>query len=312
MSSQVAEHLESKLNESEEEVDSLQRQYDLLQLELNKSDSHLHHSEAALEEQGTELLQLRRKVDDLQLERRRLEQELEEERRKAASPLVPTTPPMGTNSAECMLLMEELASLRSKLDQSQVCRMKLERQLSDVSLEKADLEQQMVSAEETAEELRLRLTAMEDTDGGPVSASIKLKRSKSMHHGGRQRLTTWRPSHTSSPLKSPQTLDSPPSLHSHGFELCSPTNIPSLWSELDSQCTTLQGQFDQWVQKCNCSASLEYRKYVKARQGAQQEGSKEPLQPFKHIFDELFSSIKETTAVANRLLAKGQEQAKAC
>lgn len=310
MSSQLAEHLEDKLNDSEEEVDSLQRQCDLLQLELNKSNSHLHQSEATVEEQTTELLQLRTKVDDLKLERRRLEQELEEERRKPVSPVTPLTP-MGTTSADCTLLAEELASLRSKLDQSQACRMKLERQLSDVTLEKADLEQQVALAEETADELRLRLAATEDTDSGVVSASTKLKRSKSMHHSGRQRFTAWRPSHTSSPLKSPQTLDPTPSLHSHGSELHSPTTIPSLWSELGSQCVTLQDQFDQWVQKCNCSASLEYQKYVKTRHVPQQEGSKESLQPFKHIFDELFSSIKETTAVANRLLAKGQAQAKA-
>lgn len=311
MSSQLGEHLESKLNESEEEVDQLQRQCDLLQLELNKSDSHLHHSEAMLEEQATELLQLKRKVNDLQLERRRLEQELEGERRKTVSPMVPLMPPMGTSCAECTLLAEELASLRSKLEQSQTCKMKLERQLSDVAVEKAGLEQQVTLAEETVEELRSRLVATEDTDGGLVSGSTRLKRSKSMLYGARQ---CRRPSHSSSPLKSPQTLEPPPSLHPHASGSRSPTNIPSLWSELDSQCTTVQGQFDQWVQKCNCSASLEYQKYVKARQMAQQEESKEqtqpPLQPFKNIFDELFSSIKETTAVANRLLSKGQEQVK--
>ena len=314
MSSQLAEHLESKLNESEEEVDQLQRQCDLLQLELNKSDGHLHHSEALLEEQATEVLQLKRKVDDLQLERRRLEQELEGERRKTVSPMVPFTPPMGTSSAECTLLAEELASLRSKLEQSQACKMKLERQLSDVALEKAGLEQQVTLAEETVEELRSRLAATEDIDSGLVSGSTRLKRSKSMLYGGKQCYAARRPSHSSSPLKSPQTLEPLPSLHPHSSGSRSPTNIPSLWSELDSQCTTVQGQFDQWVQKCNCSASLEYQKYVKARQMAQQEESKErtqpPLQPFKNIFDELFSSIKETTAVANRLLSKGQEQVK--
>lgn len=311
MSAQLAEHLEDKLNESEEEVDSLQRQCDRLQLEVSKSTSHVQQSEAMLAEQATEMLKLRKEVDDLRLERRRLEQELEGERRKTLSPDTCLTPPSGTTFADCALLAEELARLRSNLEQSQACKMRLERQLSDATLEKEGMEQQVARAEEIAEELRLKLAATEDTDRGIVPSSTRLNRSKSMHHsyGGRRRFTT-RPPSNSSPLTSPQMLELPPSLLTPGSQ--SPTSNPSLWSELDSQCATVQSQFDQWVQKCNCSASLEYRKYVKTRQTAEQEGSKEQtqslLQPFKLMFDELFSSIKETTAVANRLLSNGQEQ----
>ena len=313
MSSQLAEHLEGKLNESEEEVDLLQRQCDLLQLEVNKNGSHLQQSEAKLEEQATEILKLRKEVDGLQLERRRLEQELEGERRKALSLDACLTSPSGTNSTECIHLAEGLASLRSALEQSHACKMKLERQLSDAIVEKESMEQQMTKAEETVEELRLKLAATEDTDSGIVSGLTRLNRSKSMHYGcgGRRRFTT-RPPTSSSPLTSPQTLELPPSLHLHRSGSHSPSSSPSLWSELDSQCATLQRQFDQWVQKCNCSASLEYQKYVKTRQMTEQEGSKERtqslIQPFKHMFDELFLSIKETTAVANRLLSNGQEQ----
>ena len=90
----------------------------------------------------------------------------------------------------------------------------------------------------------------------------------------------------------------------------------SLFSELDSQYGDTRERYDQLVQQCTCSAGLAHRHRLKL---AMSDGSDEPLSPlatrsdertagepapFKSLFEEVFATLKQTAAVADRLIER--------
>lgn len=91
----------------------------------------------------------------------------------------------------------------------------------------------------------------------------------------------------------------------------------SLFSELDSQFSDLQERYDQLVQQCTCSAGLVHRSQLKlaAADGysdnvlsslvTQPETSPASAgTPFKDLFEEVFATLKQTAAVADKLVQR--------
>ncbi|CAI8051502.1 hypothetical protein GBAR_LOCUS28194 [Geodia barretti] len=89
----------------------------------------------------------------------------------------------------------------------------------------------------------------------------------------------------------------------------------SLFSELDSQYSDLQEHYDELVQQCTCSAGLAHRNRMK--QAASEMGGADGLsplvtpsprvdssQPFKDLFEEVFATLKQTAAVADKLVQR--------
>lgn len=83
-------------------------------------------------------------------------------------------------------------------------------------------------------------------------------------------------------------------------------NGVSLFGELDEQFLQLQKQFQDLVTSCNCSASLPYRDRYPHINHKRVEASKPAVnkKPFQHIFDKIYATLKETTAVADRLIVQ--------
>ena len=88
------------------------------------------------------------------------------------------------------------------------------------------------------------------------------------------------------------------------------------FSELDSQYSDLQERYDQLVQQCTCSAGLAHRSQMKlaaAESGGdvlsslvtQPEPNSAPEgTPFKDLFEEVFATLKQTAAVADKLVQR--------
>ena len=90
----------------------------------------------------------------------------------------------------------------------------------------------------------------------------------------------------------------------------------SLFSELDSQYSDLQQHYEQLVQQCTCSAGLVHRNQLKLAAADSSADSLVTLPgvssassgaPFKDLFEEVFSTLKQTAAVADKLMQRKKQ-----
>ena len=94
----------------------------------------------------------------------------------------------------------------------------------------------------------------------------------------------------------------------------------SLFSELDSQYSDLQEHYDQLVQQCTCSAGLAHRNRLKLTNMSDYADGLSPVTtqpkvnssgagtPFKDLFDEVFSTLQQTAAVADKLIERNKSR----
>ena len=302
----LSEQLEDRMEEIEEENKTLCGELNQCQGELKKRDCQLQQLQAKFEEQEVELSHLKADYRGIAMDKKVLEKELLEERNNNSSTLSKTFEEMD----EMWRLKEELDNLRQKFNECNREKDRLTRELSTALHENERLEHRILQTEETVDELRHKLASAEEVDGPcKASHSSVIRRTRSM------RYTT---SYSSPHRSSFKLSSSSHNFRNHRSPLSSvstnTTNSPvdttgiSLWNELDTQCADLQERFDRWVDKCNCSASLEYRQYLKStpEKSQEEQTSREQTlngQPLKEMFDELFASLRETAAVANRLLS---------
>jgi uncharacterized phage infection (PIP) family protein YhgE len=302
---QLSEQLEEKMEELEDDNEDLSTRLTQCQGELEKRERKIQKLQGKLEEQEVRLLELKMEYREVTTEKKALEKELLEERQKNETPLSPL---LGEKDELVVQLNGEVSKLVLKLSECNLQRDNMAEQLSVTLHENELLEHKLLQAEAHAEELRYKLASLEETDGPSKSLQgSALRRSRSMRH------TSSYSRQLRSPLKPipSECVARRSPLSSRSSSTTSPTNMVasvSLWNELDTQCTHIQEQFDQWVNRCNCSASLEYRQFVKlsSTKNATETKPSRPQTPagqaFKEMFDELFASLRETTAVANKLL----------
>ena len=293
MKTNLSEELDYKLEEVEEENDELQKKAACLQTELTKRELQIEQLEGRAAEQTTEVVLLQRKIDELELENKRLVQE-----RKLQDSDI-------TSSTEDARLTMEVGTLQCQLAESKRSKKELEAKLSDSILQNEKLSEQVSRMEEQIEELKDKFTYTEEMDGVEKDAfslkQINIKRSKSL------RISRLRYYQTRSTVKSHLLL--PPQTSGHeepAVPLPNPRGL-SLFSELDNQYVQLQQQFEVWMERCHCSASSEYKSQREPNQSSTKYTPTDS-QPFQKMFDEVFKSLKETTAVAHKLLAKSSQK----
>ena len=91
----------------------------------------------------------------------------------------------------------------------------------------------------------------------------------------------------------------------------------SLFSELDSQYSDVQEHYDELVRQCTCAAGLAHRNRLKPRLEVETGENLVPLSisgaaeppagtrgPFKDLFDEVFATLQQTAAVADKLIER--------
>jgi DNA repair exonuclease SbcCD ATPase subunit len=208
-------------------------------------------------------------------------------------------------------LVKAVEELTEKLRTANYQRGKYEKGLQEVVAENQTLSRSLERVEADAGELQARLRAYEDA---MEKQSLERSYSSPMPHSGQHLSVSSTPTSTvmfqyTSGLPSPSGEESNrPSARTADSLLGT-----SLFSELDSQYSDLQERYDQLVQQCTCSAGLAHRNQMKlsAADGSgdvlhslapsDEASSVSPVAPFKDLFEEVFATLKQTAAVADKL-----------
>ena len=222
-------------------------------------------------------------------------------------------------------LRKTVEELTERLQTTSYQRKKYEKGLREVLSENQSLSRQLERAESDLGELQARLRAYEEAmeqQSLERSCSSPLVHSGQYHHLSVSSTPTYNSAfqYTSS-LPSPGggTGDDAGSQHSLKTSRATDSLLgTSLFSELDSQYSDLQEHYDELVQQCTCSAGLAHRNRMK--QAASEMGGADGLsplvtppprvdasssgQPFKDLFEELFATLKQTAAVADKLVQR--------
>ncbi len=204
-------------------------------------------------------------------------------------------------------LQQELDQVSQKLQNSHYQRQKLQKELGDVLEENQLLCRELEKVEQESMELQAKLTLQEEASERQnslesslsSSTSIRRHRTLSSHSNG---------FHDRFLLPSPAPEDQ--RSHKTPLDLTGTLGV-SLFSELDTQYTTLHRQYSELLQDCTCSASLAHKRgyqvAVTEVDGSHTQYKRQTSQtdrPFKELFDEVFATLKQTAQVADRLIER--------
>lgn len=214
-------------------------------------------------------------------------------------------------------LLRTVEELTGKLRTASYQRQKYEKGLREVLAENQTLTRSLERVEADASELQVRLRAYEDA---MEKQSLERSVGSPIPHSGQHLSISSTPTYGHvfqySGVQSPVGEDSnQPMLKSS--KTTDSLLGTSLFSELDSQYSDLQERYDQLVQQCTCSAGLAHRSQMKL---ATAEGDGDVLSPlvtqlpeassapegtpFKDLFEEVFATLKQTAAVADKLVQR--------
>ena len=226
-------------------------------------------------------------------------------RSKSNSLSEPASFPPQPSAQEITELQDTVDGLTLKLQNAGYQKQKFESELRQVLSENQALGRNLERAELEIAELQARLRVYEEASERQrlecSPSPQKTPVSTPGHASSYQRLCT-SPSADESPLR----LQKSPKANESGLGA-------SLFSELDTQYTDLQWQYEDLLQQCTCSASLSH---VSTHGGlaetseadglpALSKGNSSPLEtPFKVLFDEMFATLKQTAEVADRLIER--------
>ena len=195
------------------------------------------------------------------------------------------------NTSECSDINElqhTLAKLTAEVQNSTFQKQKLQRELEDVLNENQSLLKALEQADSEVAELQMKLRNFEENSMEFVALSPKA--------GHLIPLTDDLSSPTSQlshkHLKSPKRSTSEQGL--------------SLFSELDSQYSSLQRHYEDMVKECTCSASLIHKKRLSFNTENVQDNGETIDTPLKELFDEVFATLKQTTLVADKLIERNK------
>lgn len=224
---------------------------------------------------------------------------------------------------EVVKLREEVEALSLKVRSSDFQKQRLEREAAKALRENANLSGNLEKAEAELAELQLRFVELTEISacsqhGAPVTPHSAVTSPShttpvSPHRRfafPRQSSCSTLPGSTSAlELGRSETVVTELPHHPLGNE-----NGQSLFSELDTQYSGILQSYRELLRKCTCSASLGPHK---AQQGADVIGppsnglvAREKGEghrvggAFKELFEEMFATLKQTAAVADRLIEK--------
>lgn len=322
----TCEHLEARLEEKARANDSLRKARDTRQASLEQKTRTIQDLEERVEllekelaEQKARLEQRDHKCKSCSLSKSRRRGEEEEEGRG---------PSEGTDGAEALKECEtthqrEVETLKLKLQQTELQHRVAARNLQEVLAENQNLSLSLEKAETESQELQTRLKYLEDTYE-KQSPDVPLMSPKC-------------PSLTSTPKHAHVTrfpFGSPGSPHSKtphwGVSNGGSTSAAvvgggggekgmSLFNELDSHCSHLQSQYEDLLERCTCPASVQHRgdhiqltpplsnattTAALVAVGHGEEGKPSLERPLMELFDEMFSTLRETAQVADRLVER--------
>lgn len=213
-------------------------------------------------------------------------------------------------------LLRTVEDLTGKLRTASYQRQKYEKGLREVLVENQTLTRSLERVEADAYEFQVRLRAYEDAmEKQSLERSVGLPIPHSGQHLSVSSTPTYGHVFQYSGVQSPGGEDG-----NHPMLKSSKTTDSllgtSLFSELDSQYSDLQERYDQLVQQCTCSAGLAHRSQMKLAAAessgdvlsslvTQPEASSGPEgTPFKDLFEEVFATLKQTAAVADKLVQR--------
>ena len=213
-------------------------------------------------------------------------------------------------------LLKTMDEVTEKLRTATYQKQKYEKGLREVLAENQSLSRSLERAEADASELQARLRAYEEA---MEKQSLERSYGSPMPYPAATLLTSSTP--TGGSVFQYGSLTSPAEDSSQLSHKSSRTTESvlgtSLFSELDSHYSNLQERYDQLLQQCTCSAGLAHRNQLKnmaAGDGGTgvlsslatqpQASSSVAGAPFKDLFEEVFATLKQTAAVADRLIER--------
>lgn len=277
------------------------------------------NQQAQLEQKTATIQDLEEKLDSVEKEYQKMKEHCDNQVQQTSSRELSgdMVDHPAASERECELL-RTVEELTEKLRKASYQRQKYEKGLCEVLAENQTLTRNLERVEADATELQVRLRAYEDAmekqslersvgsplliphSGQHLSISSTPTYGHVFQYGGVQSPGGEESNHPM--LKSSKTTDS--------------LLGTSLFSELDSQYSDLQERYDQLVQQCTCSAGLAHRNQMKlaATESSgdvlsslvtQAEASSAPEgTPFKDLFEEVFATLKQTAAVADKLVQR--------
>lgn len=212
--------------------------------------------------------------------------------------------------AEIQDLQDTIDDLMLKLQNANYQKQKLENDFKEVVADNQALGKSLEVAEAEVAELQARVKLFEEASEKPsLEGPVTSPRS--------QGLTNSTPTCGSSFLcQSPGMESSPSHLPLRSPKVSSAMEGllgTSLFSELDSQYSMLQQQYEDLLHRCTCSASLAYKNKRHFSVEQDEAVDSQPLgetqsqmkdRPFKELFDEVFATLRQTAQVADRLIER--------
>lgn len=221
----------------------------------------------------------------------------------------------GVENKEMVELRGEVEALSLKVQSSDFQKRRLEREMASALGENATLRRNLEKAEAELAELQIRfveLTESRSQDGAPVTPHSITSPNY---------MTPISPNHPSFTFPRQSSSGGDTSSVELGRSTTVVTELPrhagiengqSLFSELDTQYNTVLQSYGKLLHKCTCSASLGH----KAQEGVdvgppsnglvageKGEGHREGG-AFKELFEEMFATLRQTAAVADRLIER--------
>lgn len=282
-SNRSCEQLELKIEELERNNNRLQKLCDIQQTLLAQKTENLQH----LQEDHA---QLTYSHEQLKAETAVRSDNSIADQKLSPSSSKPCSGDKFLNTTECSdtnELQRMLAELTAKVQTSTSQNQKLQRELEDVLNENQSLLKALEQADSEVAELQMKLRQFEETSTEFIALSPK-----------------------SVPFTDDLSSPTSPLLHKH---LKSPKRSTgehdlSIFSELDSQYSSLLRHYEDMVKECTCSASLAHKKWLSSNvenlnAGLQDNGETIDT-PLKELFDEVFATLKQTTLVADQLIER--------
>ena len=315
-SNKSCEQLESRAEELEKTNSSLKKLCESQQVQLDLKTTTVQDLEEKLDSVQIEYRQLKEHCESLELSRTQQTLSTGDKamRKKATSfsgELSRETVDCPTMSEREQDLAKTVEELTEKLRTANYQRGKYEKGLQEVVAENQTLSRNLERVEADTGELQARLRAYEDA---MEKQSLERSYSSPMPHSGQHLSVSSTPT-SSNTFQYTSGLLSPSGEESNRQSARTADSLlgTSLFSELDSQYSDLQERYDQLVQQCTCSAGLAHRSQMKLSVSdgsgdvlhplatAAEASLVSPVTPFKDLFEEVFATLKQTAAVADKL-----------
>ena len=295
-SNKTCEQLEAKLDELERANDYLQRHVDTQQALIDQKTQKIH----TLDDDLTETRQVHERLQETYKQLVADNSNLEDIECNSTD-----GPRRERSGSSCLSSVSVDSSLESDRVISELTervqnltyqKEKAEKQVAEVLAENETLDKNLEKTEAEIDDLTKKLSAYEDSLDKQTQSS-----------------TPATPKHfPSTPTPTSQTeLSLPPLTEEHSQYTQGSEESPggmSLFTELDSQFSSLQRNYDSLVQGCTCSASIHHKNWSdksKEVEMSLSDNRERSLQrPLKELFDEMFATLKQSAQVADRLIER--------